>query len=211
MDILKGLDSTSRIGLVLIAASAVYLSFTRLFNKSLLSKITLRGRKDSTSRTPPRSISPDKKQADSTTSPTSYNHALPPSRREALLQQKGAVIRWKEVDESEMRQSLLPITADFRTSPGNLYTPTGFSVDDVKALGDFPDYATLSGIPLPQPYPEHQLEKALPRPYRPFRWSYHQTMCMFSVSLSTTDNHGTNSIIHIYSIDKAGNGLVDRA
>lgn len=169
---------------MLIAASAVYLCFSRL----LLSRISLRGRKNSTARTPPRSISPDKRKANSTTSPTSYNQALPPSRREALLQQKGAVIRWKEVDESEICQNLLPMTANFRTSPGNLYTPTGFSVDDVKALGDFPDYATLSGVPLPRPYPEHQLEKALPRPYRPFRWSYHQTMCMFSASLATLDN-----------------------
>lgn len=178
MDFPQSLESASRIGLVLIAASAVYFLFSRPSNKALLSRISLRGRKDSTARTPPRSISPDKKQANSTELPTSYNHALPPSRREALLQQKGAVIRWKEVDESEMRQNILPMTADYRNSPDNLYTPTGFSVDDVRALGDFPDYATLSGVPLPQPYHEHQLAKALPRPYRPFRWSYHQTMCM---------------------------------
>ncbi|KAJ5099737.1 hypothetical protein N7532_006738 [Penicillium argentinense] len=178
MDFLPSPESASRIGLFLLAASAVYILLSRSSNKSLLSRLSIRGRKDSTARTPPRSISPDRKQANSATSPSSYDHALPPSRRESLLQQKGAIIRWKEGEEAEMRQRMLPMTADYRTSPGNLYTPTGFSVDDVKALGDFPDYATLSGVPLPKPYPEHQLEKALPRPYRPFRWSYHQTMSL---------------------------------
>ena len=182
MDFLKRLDSASQVGLVFLAATAVYFLLKCPYRKLFINKLSLRGRKDSTAKTPPRSISPDKKQANSNSSPQSYNHALPPSRREALLQQKGAVIRWKEVDESEMRQSLLPMTKDYRTSPGHLYTPTGFSVDDLKALGDFPDYATLSGVPLPQPYHEHQIDKALPRPYRPFRWSYHQTMCMFQYS-----------------------------
>lgn len=179
MDFLKRLNSASQVGLVFLAATAVYFIINYSYKKAFLNRQSLRGRKDSTAKTPPRSISPDKKQANSTSSPQSYNHALPPSRREALLRQKRAVIRWKAVDESEMRQNILPMTKDYRTSPGHLYTPTGFSIDDLKALGDFPDYATLSGVPLPQPYPEHQLDKALPRPYRPFRWSYHQTMCMF--------------------------------
>jgi hypothetical protein len=87
-------------------------------------------------------------------------------------------MRWREANETEMRQNILPMTADYKTSPGNLYTPTGFSINDITALGDFPDYATLSGVPLPSPYAEHDIEKAKPRPYRPFRWSYHQTMCM---------------------------------
>ncbi|KAJ5241285.1 uncharacterized protein N7469_002876 [Penicillium citrinum] len=178
MDFLKRLNSASQVGLVFLAATAVYFIINYSYKKAFLNRQSLRGRKDSTAKTPPRSISPDKKQANSTSSPQSYNHALPPSRREALLRQKRAVIRWKAVDESEMRQNILPMTKDYRTSPGHLYTPTGFSIDDVKALGDFPDYATLSGVPLPQPYPEHQLDKALPRPYRPFRWSYHQTMSL---------------------------------
>jgi hypothetical protein len=78
-----------------------------------------------------------------------------------------------------MQKKMLPMTADYRTSPGKLYTPTGFSVDDIKKLGDFPDYATLSGVPLPSAYPEHDIGKAMPRPYRPFRWAYHQTMCTY--------------------------------
>lgn len=77
------------------------------------------------------------------------------------------------------------MTANYRNSPGNLYTPTGFSVDEIKALGDFPDYATLSGVPLPNAYTEHDVDKAKPRPYRPFRWNYHQTMCMYLMQQDT--------------------------
>lgn len=178
MDPLKSPESAWRIGLVLVAATAVYFILYRSSGKSLLSRISLRGRKNSIARTPPRSISPEKKQANSASSPSSYNHALPPPRREALLQLKGAAIRGRDVTEAEMQKNLLPMTADYRTNPGELYTPTGFSVDEVKALGDFPDYATLSGVPLPSAYPEHDIGKAQPRPYRPFRWAYHQTMCM---------------------------------
>jgi hypothetical protein len=58
-----------------------------------------------------------------------------------------------------------------------MFTPCEFSTEEIKALGDFPDYVTLSGVPLPEAYPEFDINKAKPRPYRPFRWNYHQTMC----------------------------------
>lgn len=44
-------------------------------------------------------------------------------------------------------------------------------------LSPWPDYAALTGVPWPKPYDGFILHKALPRPYRPFRWPYHQTMC----------------------------------
>ncbi|KAJ5947682.1 hypothetical protein N7466_000697 [Penicillium verhagenii] len=178
MGFLLSPESAWKIGLILIAATAVYSILSRSSTKSFWTRISLRGRRDSTARTPPRSISPEKKNANSATSPTSYNHALPPQRRESLLQLKGVTFRWREIDEAEVRQKILPMTADYMKSPGNLYTPTGFSIDEVKALGDFPDYAALSGVPLPESYPEHDIEKAKPRPYRPFRWAYHQTMSL---------------------------------
>lgn len=193
MEFPRSPESAWQIGLVLIAAAAVYSLLYRLPGKSFLNRISLRGRKDSTAKTPPRSISPDKKQASSATSPSSYNHALPPSRRGSLLQLDGGAIRWREVDDAEIASNILPMTADYRNSPGHLYTPTGFSVDEIKALGDFPDYATLSGVPLPGAYPEHEIEKAKPRPYRPFRWAYHQTMCMCS-ACSRVQRHQTNHV-----------------
>ena len=59
----------------------------------------------------------------------------------------------------------------------NLYTPMGFSAQDIRKLGRFPDYATLSGVPNPIPTgPNWDINKATFRPFRPFRWGYHQHM-----------------------------------
>ncbi|KAJ3728809.1 hypothetical protein C8R42DRAFT_276612 [Lentinula raphanica] len=40
------------------------------------------------------------------------------------------------------------------------------------------DYFQLSGVPPPKPLPDFDVDKAKARPYRPFRWSYHQTMSL---------------------------------
>lgn len=45
---------------------------------------------------------------------------------------------------------------------------------------EFPDYFALSGVPLPTPVKDFDVDKAKPRPYRPFRWDYHQHMGTFS-------------------------------
>ena len=120
---------------------------------------------------------------------SSYDEILPPLRRESLhevptnvLSRTGGTSETDaddSVNEETVKQSILPMAVNYQTAAGNLFTPTGFSVDEIKSLGDFPDYAKLSGIPLPDAYPEFDIDKALPRPYRPFRWSYHQTMCKF--------------------------------
>ncbi|KAJ5609331.1 hypothetical protein N7528_009898 [Penicillium herquei] len=178
MNTLRISESASQAGLVLVAISAFYFLLQRFSSKYLWNGLTLRGRKNSTARTPPRSVSPRTKNASSATSPSSYTDALPPQRRESLLQLDGAPVYYNEVDEAKVQQNLLPINANYMNSPGNLYTPTGFLVEEVKALGDFPDYATLSGVPLPSPYHAHDIDKAKPRPYRPFRWAYHQTMSL---------------------------------
>ncbi|KAF7338651.1 hypothetical protein MVEN_02091600 [Mycena venus] len=44
------------------------------------------------------------------------------------------------------------------------------------------DYFTLTGVPAPVPLTDFDVDKAKARPYRPFRWEYHQTM-----SLKTMD------------------------
>lgn len=69
---------------------------------------------------------------------------------------------------------------DFHRCDPEKYVASGFRVKEVKALGDFPDYSELSGVPDPEAYENFDVSKAIPRPYRPFRWAYHQTMCMFS-------------------------------
>ncbi|KAJ3533303.1 hypothetical protein NMY22_g7391 [Coprinellus aureogranulatus] len=40
------------------------------------------------------------------------------------------------------------------------------------------DYFKLCGTPLPTPVLDFDLDNTKPRPYRPLRWSYHQTMAM---------------------------------
>ncbi|KAG4442858.1 hypothetical protein IFR05_001654 [Cadophora sp. M221] len=64
----------------------------------------------------------------------------------------------------------------WRKSSSDLRTVTGFTKSDVAAIGRFPDYAVLSGVPHPKPAPNFDIHKALFRPFRPFRWAYHQTM-----------------------------------
>lgn len=177
MHFLSILENLWRVGLILIAATGVYAIINRTFGRSLLASVNLRGRKHSTARTPPRSFSPEKKAATSPTAPSGYDNVLPPQRRNTLTDLNCDAAPGRDVHGDEVRRHILPMSADYRTSPDDKYTPMGFSVAEVKGLGDFPDYATLSGVPLPSPYPDFNIEKALPRPYRPFRWAYHQTMC----------------------------------
>ncbi|KAJ5689177.1 hypothetical protein N7462_003569 [Penicillium macrosclerotiorum] len=178
MEFLRDPESAWRIGRLLIAATTFCSILYRFFPKALINRVNIRDRRNSIAKTPPRSLSPAKKQSNSAKPPINYDNALPPQRREALLQLTGSGIPCREVDETDVHENILPMTADYRSSPDNLYTPTGFSVGEVRSLGDFPDYATLSGVPLPSAYPEHDIEKAKPRPYRPFRWAYHQTMSL---------------------------------
>ncbi|KAF3940015.1 hypothetical protein ABW19_dt0204581 [Dactylella cylindrospora] len=64
-------------------------------------------------------------------------------------------------------------TSHLLNAPLVHYTPA-----EIASFGDFPDYASLTGVPLPDPYPEFNIATAKPRPYRPFRWAYHQTMSL---------------------------------
>jgi len=81
-------------------------------------------------------------------------------------------------DEKTFTNNIIGFEEDFRTCEESKYVASGFSVKEIKALGDFPDYSEISGVPPPAPYENFDLDKALPRPYRPFRWPYHQTMSL---------------------------------
>lgn len=143
-----------------------------------------RERRISSSKTPPRSVSPDKKVPNNAPSPVDYKDIFPPSRREQLAHVSDRIppaqrecLQAGQVDPAAFRKGLIPFDADYRKCGPSTYTPTEFSVEEIKALGDFPDYAELSGVPLPVAYQQFQIESARARPYRPFRWAYHQTMC----------------------------------
>ena len=175
--------------LVITLTSIFLLALSRSQRDTLLSYLYVknRGRRSSSSTTPPRSVSPEKKVPSNVPPTGEYKDAFPPSSRDALARtaQGFSAARQKKlqgspVDQVEFRKSLIPFTADFRDCGPSTYTPMEISMDEIRALGDFPDYAELSGVPLPRPYEEFVIEKALPRPYRPFRWAYHQTMCKFA-------------------------------
>ncbi|KAI0477273.1 alpha-1,2-mannosyltransferase [Xylariaceae sp. FL0804] len=78
----------------------------------------------------------------------------------------------------QQQSQQLGLDEDYRRASPAKHTPTGFSVREVRALGDFPDYAALAEVPAPRAYDGFDLERARPRPYRPFRWAYHQTMSL---------------------------------
>ncbi|KAI1341290.1 alpha-1,2-mannosyltransferase [Xylariaceae sp. FL0016] len=110
---------------------------------------------------------------------------LPPSQRHQLKKMistmpphQREVMGDLSFDQARYERSLLRFGEDYRTADPSKYSFTGFSVREIKALGDFPDYSTISEVPMPEPYPEFDITKAKPRPYRPFRWAYHQTMSL---------------------------------
>ncbi len=150
-----------------------------------LPRIT-RGRRSSTSKTPPRSLTPEKKVPDNILPTEKHKDTFPPSPRGNLpiwtrsWKSIWATLNRFESDEDNqefLQQNLIPWETDYRKCDPSTYTPMEISIGEVKALGDFPDYSKLSGVPLPEAYKEFEIEKAIPRPYRPFRWAYHQTMC----------------------------------
>lgn len=164
---------------------------TRQQRENLLGHIyvSFRGRRVSTSKTPPRSLSSENNVLSSGPPLVDFKDTFPPSRRETLAraaetlsagQRKELIGR--EVDEGEFKKGIIPLAADYRDCAASAYTPTEISIGEVKALGDFPNYAALSGVSLPVAYKEFKIEGAIPRPYRPFRWAYHQTMCMLAHS-----------------------------
>lgn len=172
------------LGISFIISSIGYLALSKRQRDVILSRLHFRGRRASSSNTPPRSLSPERKVPNNVAPVIDYKDIFPPSCREALANVAQSLPPHRqqnfgglEINEDEFRKSLIPLTAHYETCGPSTYTPTGFSIGEVKALGDFPDYAELSGVPLPEPYHECDFQKAIPRPYRPFRWAYHQTMC----------------------------------
>ena len=163
--------------LLLLLVAALAIGSTVVLRRSkrniLLERLRVGGRRVSGARTPPRSLSPDKKPA--IPPEFNYSQAFPPSRRDALT----GILNEEDIDEpvGDWTKDMLPMDMSYLDADDSKRLPCGFSIKEIKALGDFPDYAALSGVPLPAAYPEFDIAKALPRPYRPFRWPYHQTMC----------------------------------
>lgn len=174
------------IGLVFLVTSLAYITINKNRRDIIFNRLHFQKRRVSYASTPPRSLSPGKQSEKGKSVPAevSYKDVFPPSRRCALkdigfkpLNTSNAAS--VDVTESppDSRTACVPLDVPISSLDHTAYTCTEFSTEEIEALGDFPDYATLSGVPLPNPYPEFRIETAKPRPYRPFRWTYHQTMC----------------------------------
>lgn len=169
------------LGAAFVASSTFVLLTQKGKRDAVLERLHISRRRVSGAKTPPRSLSPGKKQSQSTQD-VDYSDAFPPSRRFALADTDLPSTLGKSAEDviasrPGWTNNMLPMETSYLTADESLYTPCEFSVGEIKALGNFPDYAALSGVPLPKAYPEFDITKALPRPYRPFRWAYHQTMC----------------------------------
>ena len=172
------------LGAAFLISCVILLSVRSERRDIILERFYLRRRRDSTCKTPPRSLSPVKQRSQSL-SENDYSTTLPPSRRPWLvgLDLETPSGRPEAVPDLHTPNRMLPIDKSYLEAANDFHTPCGFSIAEIKALGDFPDYAALSGVPLPKPYHDFHIEKALPRPYRPFRWAYHQTMCTYTYSI----------------------------
>lgn len=170
-------------GATFVVTSIILLFFSRERRHVLVNRIQFRHRRaTSGSKTPPRSLSPKVLQKQEPTDPD-YSDIYPPSRRFVLTEVPGLTSKLIKTDEQfktfQEKREDVPLLTELEDAKKTMLTPCGFSVGEIEAMGNFPDYAALSGIPLPQPYLEFDITKAKPRPYRPFRWAYHQTMCMY--------------------------------
>lgn len=111
-----------------------------------------------------------------------FSTTFPPSQRALLARVAPTALSAADgpdaaFDLSASPRPVLEFESDYRLADPATFLFSGFTVGEVRALGDFPNYAELSGVPLPGSAPDFDIDSASPRPYRPFRWPYHQTMC----------------------------------
>nr|POE59017.1 hypothetical protein CFP56_24287 [Quercus suber] len=149
----------------------------------ILSLFHFRRRRDTGSLTPPRSLSPGKQGRPSNEKTNAeWRDTFPPPCRHALagLKMSGPGPSAEELSKQPPDYTKLASWTETQDAEAisDQVTATGFTMEEIRRLGDFPDYAALSGVPLPQEYQGFDPDKALSRPYRPLRWAYHQTMSM---------------------------------
>lgn len=184
--------------LLLIALGAVFIAATIVLvfdgkrRNVVLQRFDIRRRRATGSLTPPRSLSPEKQglPSNKASSDHDFSTAFPPSRREALADLPSDALEGPGRTAKELSQmppdyrNCLPSEDSWDLDKfADHATATGFTLEEIKRLGDFPDYAALSGIPLPQEYEGFDISTAKARPFRPLRWAYHQTMCRLRLHL----------------------------
>lgn len=112
--------------------------------------------------TPPRSVSPPpREKIPALELPL---RRVPPAGKTSITALFSGLFPTRAVPAAPNKDAPVPVTNRTR--------------EEILSYGHFPDYVALSGVPLPKPCPEFDINRAIPRPYRPFRWAYHQTMCI---------------------------------
>lgn len=161
---------------------------------AVLGNFRVKQRRTSGATTPPRDLSPEtsfgseKASMPSGSITQDYATVFPPSRRWVLpilaefatSPKQQQALSGPDPSNEIVQTEQLARTQSYKSvgeTAKAKYLPHGFSTAEIQALGDFPAYDILSGVRLPKPYEDFDPAKALPRPYRPFRWAYHQTMC----------------------------------
>lgn len=174
------------LGALFFVSVGVVLALDSKQREVVLKRFEIRRRRATGSLTPPRSLSPEKQGSSTNKASTGpdFSDAFPPSRREALADLPSDALKGPGKSAKELSQ--VPPDYSKRLPSENAWDPetqaghataTGFTLEEIKRLGDFPDYAALSGVPLPAECKGFDITKAKPRPFRPLRWAYHQTMC----------------------------------
>lgn len=176
-------------GALFTASAVAILVFDNKQRNVVLQRFDFRRRRATGSLTPPRCLSPEKQglPSNKVSSEPDFSDAFPPSRREALGDLPSDAMHGLGKTAKEL-SLLSPNYANMAPSEEgwdldklvDSVTATGFSLDEIRRLGDFPDYSALSGVPLPEEYLGFDITKAKARPFRPMRWAYHQTMCEFA-------------------------------
>ncbi|GIZ44853.1 hypothetical protein CKM354_000803900 [Cercospora kikuchii] len=167
--------------LAVLTGYVLYFAINAPARQRLADRLGLQRRRCSVATTPPRDLPP--KPIAEVDANALYVQAFPPHRRNTLAELRSSA----DSQLSRPLHTLAQLPADHarllpdKASPDLLLhalhtTPTGFTLTEIEELGEFPDYATLSGVPLPKANDEFDIATALSRPYRPFRWAYHQTM-----------------------------------
>jgi hypothetical protein len=184
MEYITSVPSQWMLGLGAIFLLWSLLALTRWQRVSVLDRFRFPRRRASGASTPPRSISPDASEKKSGPLGLDFVETFPPSLRSTIPQlAKLASANNKKIllssnpSPESLAKDALPMNVSYMETRSTKYTPTGFSTDEIKALGDFPAYDILTGVPNPAPYKAFNHLTALARPYRPLRWNYHQTMC----------------------------------
>src|ERR1700761_8729276 len=142
------------VGLAVSITFITYFSLSQRQKDIVFERLSLRGRRSSNADTPPRSLSPEKDPSNSQPNASEYVNTFPPLTREnipeaaaELPEDRRMVLESSTFDEKNWTKSILGWEEDFRIADPERYIYTGYKIKEIRAMGNFPNYSALSGIP----------------------------------------------------------------